>query len=330
MKDENIVILGTLPPPLGGTTVLFKSFVDYLRREAKYVVVCDMARAGLLRVFSLSFLRIRTKFVLFNVSSVRIRYFIAVWLLFSIFRKKYAFRGFGGGWDVVYSDLSVLERFFFRRSLKAASFVCFETRHLVSFFSKLDAGSICWLPNTRSDDARRVLTSAPESERFIYLGRICDEKGVRLLLEAIQRAKGEIEVYFFGPIDGDFDFDSVRGAEYCGVMDPDDVIASLRRYKALVLPTRWTGEGYPGVVLEAFAAGIPVLSSRWRAIPELFEGNEALLFDPSSVEDLLEKMLGVSAGSIDTAEIVRRQKSLLSQFSPQFWNEKLLAMCRAA
>lgn len=327
MTDSRIVVVGTLPPPLGGTTVLFKSFVDYLRCEAASVVVCDMARAGILRVLAVSFLRRRTGLVLFNLSSARVRYLIAISVLATIFRKKFAVRGFGGGWDVAYEELGPFTRLLCRRAFSLASFMCFETKHQVSYFDSLGVESVVWLPNSRSVDFVAG-SSAARSCRFIYLGRICREKGVKMLLEAILQTAGEIEVDFFGPVEQSFDFDSVPGARFCGEVPPEEVVQLLQNYKALVLPTSWKGEGYPGVVLEAFVAGIPVISSRWRAIPELFEGNLDFLFEVSSVDDLIAKMRSVDEGELDVAEVVRRQRIVLSGLDSRIWNEKLLTMCR--
>jgi len=48
----------------------------------------------------------------------------------------------------------------------------------------------------------------------------------------------------------------------------------LARYDALVLVTHHWEEGHPGVVIEAMAAGIPVLVSRYRAVDELVKSGD--------------------------------------------------------
>src|SRR5207253_4200048 len=55
------------------------------------------------------------------------------------------------------------------------------------------------------------------------------------------------------------------------------------RARALLVPSRWY-EGAPRVVLEAYAAGVPVLASRIGALPELVEdGESGLLAAPDDV-----------------------------------------------
>jgi alpha-1,3-rhamnosyl/mannosyltransferase len=62
-------------------------------------------------------------------------------------------------------------------------------------------------------------------------------------------------------------------------------LVSLAR--ALVFPSLHEGFGLP--VLEAFAAGVPVITSSTTSLPEV-AGESALLVDPANIEDLAEAM----------------------------------------
>jgi glycosyltransferase involved in cell wall biosynthesis len=62
--------------------------------------------------------------------------------------------------------------------------------------------------------------------------------------------------------------------------------ALLARARALIVPSLWY-EGAPRIILEAYAAGVPVLASRIGALPELVEhGASGLLFPPNEVAAL--------------------------------------------
>jgi glycosyltransferase involved in cell wall biosynthesis len=64
---------------------------------------------------------------------------------------------------------------------------------------------------------------------------------------------------------------------------PHEVIPQLSRYDLLAVPSQWLETG-PLVVLEAFAAGIPVIGSDLGGIRELVRHEiDGLLVDPSSV-----------------------------------------------
>ena len=68
----------------------------------------------------------------------------------------------------------------------------------------------------------------------------------------------------------------------------------LRSARALVVPSRWY-EGQPRVILEAFAAGVPVLASRIGGLPELVEdGVNGRLVDVADGHAWREAMESVS------------------------------------
>ena len=54
----------------------------------------------------------------------------------------------------------------------------------------------------------------------------------------------------------------------------------------LVFPTEQIAEGYPGVILEAYAAALPVIASRWLSIPEIVNDSCGILIEPGSAADL--------------------------------------------
>jgi glycosyltransferase involved in cell wall biosynthesis len=68
------------------------------------------------------------------------------------------------------------------------------------------------------------------------------------------------------------------------------VAEGYREATFLVVPSRWF-EGCPLVILEAMAAGIPVIASNIGGLPELVEhGVTGLLFEPGNAEELAEAM----------------------------------------
>jgi glycosyltransferase involved in cell wall biosynthesis len=74
-----------------------------------------------------------------------------------------------------------------------------------------------------------------------------------------------------------------------------DVVSTLRRYDALVVPSQWLETG-PLVVLEAFAARIPVIGSRLGGVAELVrDERDGVLVahdQPGAWRDALERIAG--------------------------------------
>ena len=72
--------------------------------------------------------------------------------------------------------------------------------------------------------------------------------------------------------------------------------AELRKMDLLVLPSLF-GEGLPMVVLEAMAAGVPVVASRVPGVPEAIRhGQDGVLVDPNDPADLAREIADVIAG----------------------------------
>src|SRR5882672_3514519 len=88
---------------------------------------------------------------------------------------------------------------------------------------------------------------------------------------------------------GVFDLGSVpaQGVRYLGAVDRDDVPALYQEALALVYPSSYEGFGLP--VLEAMAAGVPVLCSRLSSLPEV-AGDAALYLEELSMDEIAERM----------------------------------------
>jgi glycosyltransferase involved in cell wall biosynthesis len=106
-------------------------------------------------------------------------------------------------------------------------------------------------------------------EYFLYLGRLSSEKGVDTLLRAWRRGAslGQLVVAGDGPQGEDLRRAAPRGVQFLGAVPPEEVPGLLRRARALLVPSRWY-EASPRTIIEAFAAGVPVIASRIGALPE--------------------------------------------------------------
>lgn len=85
-----------------------------------------------------------------------------------------------------------------------------------------------------------------------------------------------------------------------------DVGAHLRRMHLFVVPSLF-GEGLPMVLIEAMAAGVPVIASRVQGIPEVLGGDPmaGLTVTPGDVEDLVRAITRVISGHIDARTLAQ-------------------------
>jgi glycosyltransferase involved in cell wall biosynthesis len=117
---------------------------------------------------------------------------------------------------------------------------------------------------------------------FLYLGRLYREKGVDTLLEAWRSAPGRLLVVGDGPEAGRLRAMAPARVEFVGEVAAAEVAAIVRGARAMLVPSRWY-EAAPRGILEAYAAGVPVVATDLGALPELVaDGVTGLLVAPES------------------------------------------------
>ena len=76
---------------------------------------------------------------------------------------------------------------------------------------------------------------------------------------------------------------------YCGVAPYHKADELLRPYYLMLFPTTFDGEGFPGTLVDAFFAGLPVIATDWQHNAELLtHGKTGYLYDPSTPSALTE------------------------------------------
>lgn len=175
--------------------------------------------------------------------------------------------------------------------------------------------NISVFPNFREDAPAPVFRKPDGTLKLVFMARINRLKGLEEIVELCRAiaAKGlgsNITIDFYGPIHkpdreyftnevvAPFDF-----VEYHGELQPEHIQATLQNYDLLLLPTRYYTEGFPGSVLDAYRAGIPVLVSEWKHAHEFVDdGTEGFIVDfenpaPPMIEKVLE--LAADPGSLE-------------------------------
>ncbi|MGH8952483.1 MAG: glycosyltransferase family 4 protein [Acidimicrobiia bacterium] len=125
-------------------------------------------------------------------------------------------------------------------------------------------------PNAVEDPGARSMP--PSGARSIlFVGRITEEKGVMDLVDAwgkSDRPGLDLVVIGDGPLLEDVRARAGHGVEVLGALPRTEVRRRMLGARALVLPSRWF-EGMPMVLLEAMAAGLPVVVPDHGAMVEI-------------------------------------------------------------
>jgi len=142
--------------------------------------------------------------------------------------------------------------------------------------------------------SKSTVSRDTESTYAVYVGRLSEEKGVRTLLNAWVKTGGlSLKVLGDGPLRNELElFAKEKGlnVEFLGFMPNDQALDVIANAKLQIIPSEWY-EGFPMVVLEAYALGVPLVISRIGSLEEVVqEGKTGLKFTPGDEDDLAEKV----------------------------------------
>jgi colanic acid/amylovoran biosynthesis glycosyltransferase len=128
----------------------------------------------------------------------------------------------------------------------------------------------------------RAPTPVPDVARFVSVGRLCEQKGQLLLVEAaaqLQREGRSFELVLVGdgPMRAEVEALIVREGlaervRITGWASGEVVQSEIEAARAFVLPS--FAEGLPVVIMEALGRGRPVISTYIAGIPELVQDGE--------------------------------------------------------
>ncbi len=128
----------------------------------------------------------------------------------------------------------------------------------------------------------------------LYAGRLAQEKGVHVLVDAMQGLEVELRIAGEGPLRAVLE-DKVRqrgqaNVRFVGHLSGSELADAYRKAALTIVPSLWF-ENQPMSILESFAYGTPVVASDHGALPELVvEGVSGAVFEPGNTGALRERI----------------------------------------
>jgi glycosyltransferase involved in cell wall biosynthesis len=179
--------------------------------------------------------------------------------------------------------------------------------------------------------APRIKTD-PDAPRkgFLFVGRLDEAKGVRVLVEAARLAPDlEFSMIGDGPLSDEVSRGCPPNLAMKGRLPFEETHRAIAGARAVVLPSLCY-EGFPRVIAEAMSAGTPVIASNHGAMAAIVKNDEnGLLFEPGNPQELAsacgrmsidsELASRLSAGANATYELI---------CAPEANNEKLVSIYR--
>ena len=145
-----------------------------------------------------------------------------------------------------------------------------------------------------------------EPYRLCTFSRVMREKGIENAVRAIveintKRISPLYLLDIFGPVDSKqtawFEKMQAEFPEYVtyrGEVHYSQSVDTLKEYFALLFPTLYRTEGVPGTIIDAYAAGLPVIASMWESFSDVVDhgitGYGYAFSDNNALIDLLTKI----------------------------------------
>jgi len=195
----------------------------------------------------------------------------------------------------------------------------------------LPAEKARYLPN--AVDFSSLEPNGTVGDRFIFVGRLSEEKGLRTFIEAVAQAQVAATIVGTGPQEDELrDMAAHIGAdvEFAGYQTGDSLFDLVANARALVLPSECY-ENAPVVLLEAYGVGTPVLGSDLGGIPELImAGETGFVAQAGNVASFAEKLTALAElADADIAEMGRSGREFArTKFSREQYFDGLLDIYR--
>ena len=245
-----------------------------------------------------------------------VRVFAPILAIANKFRKKKLHYIVIGGWLPEF----VQKRRWLAIALKKFDYIYAETKTMKEKLERQGFTNIVLMPNCKYlhilKSEELVFCDAPPYKLCTF-SRVMKEKGIETAINAVKivNEKAGKTVYTLD-IYGQIDINQTEWFEnleksfpeyihYCGCVPFDKSVDVLRNYFALLFLTHFYTEGIPGTVIDAYAAGIPVICSKWESCGDVVDiGKTGLVYDFDDFNALITLLTEIS-GNIDMINKLR-------------------------
>lgn len=166
--------------------------------------------------------------------------------------------------------------------------------------------------------------------KLCFFARVMREKGIEEIVQVVNSINESqpspvVSLDIFGEVDPGYisDFEKLQSTfpdqiRYKGIVDFRESQGVLATYNALVFPTFYHGEGYPNTIVDAFAAGLPVLASRWHYNSEIIQDyHDGLIFDTHDLNQMKEAIMFIKDNPEKYSQMRLNCLARCEEYSPE-------------
>lgn len=313
MQNDSVAILGHFGGNrslLNGQTIKTNNLAEGLIKYGN-VEVCKIDSHGwtkhpwlLLRQIRIAFMTCEAVIMLPAQNGVRV---FAPLMIY--YKKKYGKKVFYdviGGWLPEF----LRSKHHLQNTLKSFDGIWTETATMKRKLEQMGFRNISVIPNfkeLKSLKAAELVYPAGAPFRLCTFSRVMKEKGIETAMQVVKSVNERLgftaySLDIYGQIEAGSEdwFEGIRKefphyVLYKGCVAADNSVEVLKDYYALLFPTHFFTEGIPGTIIDAYSAGVPVISARWESFSDVVEeGRTGIGYEFDNIRELEDVLLGIA------------------------------------
>lgn len=139
-----------------------------------------------------------------------------------------------------------------------------------------------------------------KDDYYLYFGRVCEEKGVHLAIQATEKLGKKLIIAGPGSLESMGYRNLPSHVEYFGVANAEQRKQLMKKAKGLLGLTYYV-EPFGNMIIEANLSGTPVITTDWGAFPEIVHEGETG-YRVRSFGELMNALKNIEEGKISSFE----------------------------
>lgn len=180
-----------------------------------------------------------------------------------------------------------------------------ETRDCIENMNRIGISNVELCRNFKSIEPvseKELKLNLAKPVKFCTFSRVVEEKGITDAIKAViqinEAAKDTIcKLDIYGSIEPEYKnvFERLLKdncyVTYMGTVDSEKSVQVLKDYYCMLFPTKFQTEGIPGTIIDAFAAGIPVICSNWKRCSQIVtDGIDGIVYPFGKYQGLVKSI----------------------------------------
>lgn len=291
--------------PIGGQTIRTRNIYKYLSENHKEMEVTfidteDWKKGKIKMLIKTLMLSIKCKNILILPAQNGVKVFIPLLVfLGNVFNAKIHYLVIGAWLADLLEGNS-----FLTKKMRKVDYIYVQTNTLMKKLNQLNISKNLYLmPNFKLiEPITDVNIQYKKPYKLCILSRINKEKGINDAIKVVSKINKKynniVELDIYGPVDTNYlnEFetlikDNASSVSYEGIVEHSEVTNILKSYYLFLFPTKFYTEGFPGVIADAYFAGLPVLSARWESYSDIIEeGVTGVTYDFNNLDSFYDKI----------------------------------------